>query len=79
MQTESHTIVDSRGSSCPGPVTDLARAYRRAKVGDTLEVWATDPGFAPDVRAWAAKTQNEIVSLQQQSDKIVAVIRVVHR
>jgi tRNA 2-thiouridine synthesizing protein A len=73
------TIVDSRGSSCPGPITDLAMAYRRAKVGDTIELWATDPGVKADVRAWAAKTRNEIVSIEEQPDKIVAVVRIVRR
>ena len=31
-----HTIVDSRGSACPGPIMDLALAYRRSKVGDII-------------------------------------------
>jgi len=73
------TIVDSRGSSCPGPITDLAMAYRRSKVGDVIEIWATDPGVKPDVRAWAAKTGNQVVSIEEQEDKIVAVVRIVKR
>ncbi|HVD03613.1 MAG TPA: sulfurtransferase TusA family protein [Candidatus Dormibacteraeota bacterium] len=79
--TEAATVtkVDSRGSACPGPITDLAMAYRRSKVGDTIEIWATDPGFKPDVRAWAARTGNTILSLEDQTDKITAVIQVVRR
>lgn len=77
--TEKRTIVDSRGSACPGPITDLAMAYRRAKVGDAIELWATDPGVKADVRAWAAKTHNEIVSIDNQADKIVAVLRILRR
>ncbi len=50
----TRTLVDSRGSSCPGPITDLAMAYRRSKAGDIIELLATDPGVKPDVRAWAA-------------------------
>ncbi|HYM68002.1 MAG TPA: sulfurtransferase TusA family protein [bacterium] len=73
------TLVDSRGSSCPGPITDLALAYRRAKVGDVIELWATDPGVKPDVRAWAAKTGNEIVSVEDRGDTIVTVLRIVKR
>jgi tRNA 2-thiouridine synthesizing protein A len=76
---ENRTVVDSRGSACPGPITDLAMAYRRAKVGDVIELWATDPGFKPDVQAWATKTGNELVSLEDQADKIVAVLRVLKR
>lgn len=74
-----HTVVDSRGSSCPGPILDLALAYRRSKVGDVIELWATDPGVKSDVRAWAAKTKNEVVSIEDQGDKIVAVLRIVRR
>jgi len=72
-------LVDSRGSSCPGPITDLAMAYRRSKVGDIIELWATDPGVKPDVRAWAAKTGNEIVSIDEQDGKITVVLRIVRR
>ena len=72
-------LVDSRGSSCPGPITDLAMAYRRAKVGDEIELWATDPGVKPDMRAWAAKTRNEIVSIEDQPDKIVVIVRILRR
>jgi tRNA 2-thiouridine synthesizing protein A len=75
----SRTIVDSRGSACPGPITDLAMAYRRAKVGDIIELWATDPGVKADVRAWAAKTGNQVLSIEEQGDKIVAVVRIVKR
>jgi len=74
-----HTMVDSRGSACPGPITDLALAYRRAKVGDVIELWATDPGVEPDVHAWAAKTGNEIVSIENEGDKIVVVLNIVRR
>jgi tRNA 2-thiouridine synthesizing protein A len=74
-----HTIVDSRGSSCPGPIMDLALAYRRAKVGDIIELWATDPGVKDDVRAWAAKTKNEVMSVEEQGDKIVTVLRIKRR
>ena len=74
-----HTLVDSRGSTCPGPITDLALAYRRSKIGDVIELWATDPGVKPDVRAWAAKTGNQILSLEDHDDKIVAVLRIVKR
>ena len=77
--TGPRTLVDSRGSSCPGPITDLALAYRRAKVGDVIEFWATDPGVRPDVQAWAAKTGNEIVSMEDRDGKIVVVLRIVKR
>ena len=50
---EPHKVVDSRGSFCPGPITDLFKAYRNSQVGDTIELLATDPAAKPDVAAWA--------------------------
>jgi tRNA 2-thiouridine synthesizing protein A len=76
---ETRTIVDSRGSACPGPITDLAMAYRRSKVGDVIELWATDPGVKPDATAWAAKTRNEVVSIKEEADKMVVILRILRR
>jgi TusA-related sulfurtransferase len=78
-QSTTHTMVDSRGSACPGPITDLALAYRRAKVGDVIELWATDPGVKSDVRAWASKTGNEVISIDDEGDKIVVVLNIARR
>ncbi len=69
-------VVDARGMACPGPITKLVRAYRKAKPGDLIEVIATDPGFKPDVEAWAKRTGNEIVELVEEDGIIRAVIRV---
>ena len=41
--TASKRVVDSRGSFCPGPITDLLKAFRNSDVGDEIELWATDP------------------------------------
>lgn len=79
MQAATRTIVDSRGSACPGPITDLAMAYRRSKVGDVIELWATDPGVKPDTLAWAEHTGNRVVSIEDQADRIVAVVEIVRR
>jgi tRNA 2-thiouridine synthesizing protein A len=48
-------------------------------VGDVIELWATDAGVKSDVRAWAAKTRNEVISVDDQGDKIVSVIRILRR
>ncbi|MEB3774840.1 MAG: sulfurtransferase TusA family protein [Desulfurococcales archaeon] len=69
-------VVDARGMACPGPITKLVRAYRQAKQGDLIEVLATDPGFKPDVEAWAKRTGNEIVELVTEGDVIKAIIKV---
>ena len=39
--------VDSRGTACPGPITDLIRAYKKAENGDIIVLIANDPGSVP--------------------------------
>lgn len=69
-------VIDSRGSFCPGPLTDLFKAYRTAGPGDVLEVWATDPAAKPDIQAWAARTGNELVEVADEKGYSRIVVRV---
>ncbi len=60
---EQHKVVDSRGSFCPGPITDLFKAYRSAQLGDVIELLATDPAAKADVTAWTQRSGNELMSI----------------
>jgi TusA-related sulfurtransferase len=71
--------VDARGLSCPGPITELVKAYRNSKMGDVIEVLATDEGFKQDVQAWIRKTGNELIELREENGEIRALIRIVKR
>ncbi len=71
--------IDARGISCPGPLTNLIKAYRKAKNGDVIEVLATDPGFKSDVKAWVERTGNELISLTEEGGVIRALIKVTAR
>jgi tRNA 2-thiouridine synthesizing protein A len=75
-QTEQKKIVDSRGSFCPGPLTDLFKAYRNAKLGDVLEVWATDPAAKSDISAWAVRTGNQVLEAAEERGYTRIVVRV---
>ena len=57
------TVVDSRGTMCPGPITDLFKAYRKSNVGDIIELLATDPAAKSDTQAWAARSGNQVVAI----------------
>lgn len=73
------TVVDSRGTMCPGPITDLFRAYRNANVGDIIELLATDPAAKSDTEAWAKRSGNEIVGVIDEKDHIRIQIRVLKK
>lgn len=73
------TVVDSRGTMCPGPITDLFRAYRNSSIGDVIELLATDPAAKSDTEAWARKSGNEIIAIVDEKDHIRIQIRVVKK
>jgi tRNA 2-thiouridine synthesizing protein A len=69
-------VVDSRGSFCPGPITDLFRAYRQSNIGDIIELLATDPAAKGDVEAWARKSGNEVIEIVPEKDYLRLVVRI---
>jgi len=72
-------VVDSRGSFCPGPITDLFKAYRAANIGDEIEVWATDPAAKSDITAWASRSGNEILESSQEKDYLRIVVKILKK
>ncbi len=65
--------VDSRGTACPGPITDLIRAYRKAQNGDEIVLVANDPGAVPDSKAWCERTRNQFMG-SKEADRIFEII-----
>ena len=74
--TEQHKVIDSRGSFCPGPITDLYKAYKSSQLGDVIELLATDPAAKGDVAAWARKTGNELLSVVDEQGYARISVRV---
>ena len=73
------TIIDSRGTMCPGPITDLFRAYRNSAPGDVLELWATDPAAKSDVQTWAKRSGNELVSINDEKNYVRIQVRILRK
>jgi len=73
---EQHKVIDSRGSFCPGPITDLFKAYRNAQLGDVIELLATDPAAKADVTAWTQKTGNELLDIIDEPGYIRILVKV---
>ncbi len=72
-------MVDARGSYCPGPITELIKAYRKAEPGDEIELLATDPAAKSDVKAWAQRSGNEIITIEERGDHIAILLKVVKK
>ncbi len=71
--------VDSRGSACPGPITDLVRAYKKAQNGDIIELLATDSGIKADAKAWCERTGNELLEIKEENGVYTVRIKIVSK
>ena len=68
-------VLDSRDVSCPLPIIQTAQAIARLAPGQTLLVKASDPGFEPDIKAWAGRTGNQLLSSERHGDELHALVR----
>ncbi len=56
---KSELVVDSRATSCPGPILAAKKAIGGIAVGEVMEVLASDAGTLKDIPAWCKKTGHE--------------------
>jgi tRNA 2-thiouridine synthesizing protein A len=68
-------IVDARGTACPVPILELARAMRRIAPGETVLLLATDPAIEPDVRAFSEATGHILVRFEAAEGEYRAHLR----
>ena len=67
--------VDACGLMCPGPVLQLKKNYKALKIGEQLQITATDQAFGKDVTSWCKMTGAELVALENKNGVVAATIR----
>ena len=67
--------VDACGLMCPGPVMQLKKNYEALKIGEQLQITATDQAFGKDVTSWCKMTGAELVALENKNGVVAATIR----
>ena len=68
------TQLDFKGMACPMPIMKTAMAFKKATSGDTFEVMCDDPGFEPDIKAWASETGNSLDEIKKDGNTTIAVL-----
>ncbi|UCG77362.1 MAG: sulfurtransferase TusA family protein [Nitrospirota bacterium] len=68
------TELDFRGMSCPMPIMKTAMAFKKATSGDVFTIMCDDPGFEPDIKAWASETGNVLDSIEKKDKDIIATV-----
>jgi tRNA 2-thiouridine synthesizing protein A len=73
--TLADEVLDSRDVSCPLPIIQTAQAMAGLSSGQTLLVMASDPGFAPDIKAWSSRTGNPLLSSERHGNDLHVLLR----
>lgn len=63
------------GMQCPGPLMKVNDMVKTMENGKKLAVTASDPGFVRDIRAWARKTGNTVISSGENEEGYYALIQ----
>ena len=58
-------LLDAKGLSCPLPILKTKKAVEAMTKGQVLKVMSTDAGSKSDMAAWAKRTGNEIVKMEE--------------
>ncbi|TLS76726.1 pyridine nucleotide-disulfide oxidoreductase [Mariprofundus erugo] len=71
---ELHSL-NAVGLQCPGPIMKTYKAMEAMEAGELLEVTASDPAFGRDIRAWARKTGNDVLSVRVDKGLVIVLLR----
>jgi TusA-related sulfurtransferase len=56
---QAASVVDARGSACPGPLLEAKKGIGKVKVGEVLEILSNDASTKNDIPVWANKVGHE--------------------
>ena len=69
-----HTL-DCIGLYCPIPIVKTAQKIKELAPGEVLEVLSDDTGIKSDMPAWAKKTGNEYLGLEEDEGEIKVYVK----
>ena len=70
--------IDARGSYCPGPLMELIKGVKEAKVGEVLTVYSSDSGSRRDIPLWVNKAKHEMLGIFDHDGFAEFVVRKSH-
>jgi tRNA 2-thiouridine synthesizing protein A len=68
-------MLDAKGLSCPLPILKTKKSIERLSKDQVLKVETTDPGSKNDMAAWAKRTGNEILMVEEASGTFTFFIK----
>ena len=62
-EIDADSVVDARGSACPGPLLEAKKGMGTVSVGGVVEIRSSDPGSRGDIPVWAKKVGHEYLGV----------------
>lgn len=72
---KADVTLDCFGLLCPMPIIKTAQKIKELKVGQVLEVLATDEGIKTDMPAWCKTTGNEFLGVEEKEGEYKVYVR----
>jgi tRNA 2-thiouridine synthesizing protein A len=67
--------LDCFGLMCPMPIIKTAQIFKKMKIGQVLEISATDKGIKQDMPAWCKTTGNECLIIEEKGDEYKVYVK----
>jgi len=67
--------LDCFGLMCPMPIIKTAQVVKKMKIGQVLEIVATDKGIKQDMPAWCKTTGNECLAIEVKGEEIKVYVK----
>lgn len=72
---KSDQTLDCFGLLCPMPIIKTSEKIKELKVGQVLEVLATDEGIKSDMPAWCKTTGQEFLGVEEKDGEYKAYVK----
>jgi len=72
---QADETLDCFGLMCPMPIIKTAEAIKKMKIGQVLEIVATDKGIKQDMPAWCKTTGNECLAIEDKGEEIKVYVK----
>ncbi len=72
---KADATLDCYGLLCPMPIIQTAKKMGELKIGQILEVTATDAGIKTDMPAWCKATGQEFLGVEEKDGEFKAYVR----
>ena len=72
---KSDLVVDSRATSCSGPILAAKKSIGQIAVGEVMEVLASDSGTLKDLPAWCKKMGHDYLGSLDEAGYLQLFLR----